>query len=452
MTRPRALAGALTLPLLAAPGAASAAGFALFEHGVSGLGNAYAGGAAVAADATTVFFNPAGMTRLRGRQLVLAANIIGPTIEFTNEASSVSGPGRSASIAPARGYSADGGEAGEDLLVPSFYYTHALGDRWTVGVSLDTPFGLATEYEAGWVGRYEAIKSELRTFNLNPSAAFKVNDALSLGAGVSVMYTDVELTRAIDACAAGGQPGACDTHSKVSGDAVSLGLNVGLLYELSADTRFGLAYRTWQEPDIDGEGNFKFHPLSAQIAVAPGVSLADALIGAGFVDGTDASADLPLPDTVSLSFYHALTPQWAIMGDVTWTEWSAVDSVDIDFDSGLTTTLDLAYQDAFRYALGLNYSPSGPWTLRLGVAYDEEPVRNLRTRTARLPGNDRLWVAVGAQYAPGNNLTLDVGYAHLFVDDTRIDHAQSEGGVTHALVGDYDLAVDILGVQASWSF
>jgi long-chain fatty acid transport protein len=443
MTARRAGSAVLAVSMVGLPLAASGAGFALIEHGVSGLGNAYAGGAALAEDATTVFFNPAGMTRLPGKQLVIAGNVIGPGVEFRNGGSTVTSLAGVQPIAPGIGYGADGGEAGVDVLAPSFYYTQALTDRLTVGVGVDSPFGLKTDYEQGWVGRYHALKSALTTIGVNPSLAYRVTDGLSVGAGFSVLYSDVELSRAIDACALAGRPGLCDARSTVTGDDVSLGFNFGLLYELSPDTRLGFAYRTWKNPELEGEGEFVFHPLTP----AP---LRAAMVARGLVDGTGATAELPLPDTLSLSLYHALTPRWAVMGDVSWTEWSALDSIPIDFDSGLPSSLDLNYQDSFRFGVGLTYKPGASWLWRIGVAYDEEPVRNESTRTPRLPGNDRLWLAFGGSYSPHKDLSVDFGYAHLFVDETGIDNSITENGVTHRLTGEYDLSVDIVGVQANF--
>jgi long-chain fatty acid transport protein len=444
--------------------AASAAGFALIEHGVSGLGTAYAGGAAAALDPTTVFFNPAGMTRLAGSQVAVGANFIDPDIEFSNAGSSRRvGAAAPSPIAPAPGAGPDGGDAGSGVLVPSFYLTHQLDDRWTLGLSVDAPFGLKTEYDRGWVGRYHAINSEIRTVNLNPSVAWKAAPGLSLGAGFSVLYADVELSQAVDSCAFA--PFSCDTHSELSGDDVGYGFNLGLLYEISDQTRIGLAYRSRVELELEGEAEFTFDPLASLIPVAPGTSLRDLLAtpvsqgGQGLVDGTEIAADLTLPDSLSLSAYHAFSPAWAVMGDITWTQWRLVDTIGIDFDSGARRSLDLDYTNSFRYGLGVTYTPTPAWTWRVGVAYDEEPVRNEYTRTPRLPGNDRLWLAFGASWTPREDLTIDFGYAHLFVDDAEVENTvesvnQVTGAVTatHTLEGKYDLAVDLVGLQATWRF
>ena len=425
-----------------------AAAFGLTEHGASGLGNAYAGGSAAALDPSTVFFNPAGMTRLPGIRIAGALLGVAPSIEFDNQGSFGNG-GRP--ISPAAGSDPDGGNAGTTVAIPNLYYTHQINDRVTAGLAIDAPFGLKTEYDDGWVGRYHAINSDLVTVNLNPSIAVKVSDSLSLGAGVSAMYADVELTRDLDACAlvpprlGGPLPGRCDLSSKVTGDDWGFGFNLGLLWSPTESTRLGLSYRSRVEQRLEGKGHFDYS------AATPAV-LRSGLEASGLVDGTSASADLTLPDSISLSLYHEISPDWAVMADVTWTEWSLVDTIVIDFDTGARSELDLNYKDSFRYSLGVSYAPPGRWTWRAGLAYDEEPVRNDRTRTPRLPGNDRFWVALGAGYSWNEDLTVDVGYAHLFVDDTRIRNTVTDfnGAVSETLVGEYDLAVDVFGLQATW--
>lgn len=458
MRRASAAAAAIAATLGASAQGAAAAAFGLIEHGASGLGNAYAGGAAIAADPTTVFFNPAGMTRLPGTRVALAINYVNPKIDFHNDGSSVqAGPLPAAPIRPGPGDSASGSDAGNAASIPNAYLTHALSEQVTLGLAIDAPFGLVTQYDSGWVGRYHAIKSDLRTINLNPAVAVKLDHGFSVGAGVSALYTEVELTKSLDVCAGrplalgGPSPGTCDARSKVSGDDWSFGYNLGLLYELDDRTRFGIAYRKWMKPHVEGDGKFNFSSATPP-QMLPALT-APSPPGLGLVDGTDASASVPLPDSVSISAFHALTPEWAVMADVSWTHWSVVDTIRIDFDSGAESPLALDYKDSWRYSLGVAYTPGGgPLTWRVGFAYDEEPVRNVSTRTPRLPGNDRRWLAVGVGYRVSDALSLDFGYAHLFVSDTEIRNRESSGALTHTLTGDYKLAVDIVGAQLNWQF
>jgi len=266
---------------LASPGYSG--GFAIIEQGVSGLGNAFSGGAAAAEDATTVFYNPAGLTRLKGQQAVAGVHVIVPSAKFDKENAS------NALGQPLSG--GDGGDAGEAGVVPNFYYAANLNNGWSLGLGVTAPFGLTTEYDKDWVGRYHAVKSELKTININPSVAYKLNDHLSLGGGVSAQYVDVNLTSMVDfglsaysglataaqQAAAGGDlatagalmaqanallgngvvsnPNA-DVYADLTADDWGYGYNLGMLYEFDADSRVGLAYRSRIKHTVEGDGDF----------------------------------------------------------------------------------------------------------------------------------------------------------------------------------------------------
>ena len=342
MRQASATAAAVAAAIAMAAEGAAAASFGLVEHGVSGLGNAYSGGAAIAEDPTTVFFNPAGMTRLPGTRASFAVNYIKPSIQFKNQGSKLAG------VFPIRG--GDAGDGGGGVWVPNAYLTHAVSDRVTLGLAIDTPFGLVTDYSDEWVGRYHAVKSDLKTINVNPSVAVKLDHGLSVGAGLSALYTDVTLTSMLDVAAGLAKkgfpvtPGTLDAKVKISGDDWSFGYSLGLLYELSEQTRFGMSYRKWFKPKPEGDAKFDF---------AAGTPAA-----AGIDHTQDASAEVSLPDSLSVSAYHALTPEWALMADVTWTNWSRTKSIPIELET-TSSELHLDYKDSWRYGLGLTYTPSG---------------------------------------------------------------------------------------------
>src|SRR5256885_9604782 len=183
-----AVSSACLLMSLAQP--ANAAGFALHEQGISGLGNAYAGAAAVAEDATTVWWNPAGMSRLApGKHFALGGAFIAPTTEFNNRASVPA-------VLSNPALNGTGGDAGENKLVPSFFAAMDLGPRWNIGLGVSVPFGLATKYDENWIGRFQGIESEVKTVNINPAVSFKLNDALSIGGGVSYQRAKIDLSQA----------------------------------------------------------------------------------------------------------------------------------------------------------------------------------------------------------------------------------------------------------------
>ena len=435
---------------IACPPMLHAAGFALIEQSVSGMGTAYAGAAASANSVDTLYFNPAGITRLPGTRSGAAVHLVVPQTEFSNEGTTFSPVVGGASIA-----GGDGGDAGGLEVVPHAYLSHQLNERVWLGLGINVPFGLTTEYDHTWVGRYHAIKSEVMTVNINPSVAYRVNDRLSLGLGLSAMYLEGEFSNAIDfgtlnvipvpqgglggALGAIG-PGGADGKATIEGDSWGWGFNLGALIELSADTRIGLHYRSEVEQDIEGDARFDL-PTPA--------------LAGTFSDG-GVKATVDLPASASLSAFHQLNDEWAVMADYTWTGWSSIPELRFRFDNGLSdsvTTFD--WKDTSRVSLGATFRPAGRgWVYRFGVAYDESPIKDAATRTPRLPDADRLWLAVGAGFQPTENLQVDIGYAHLFMDDPEIEKSGTgiEDIPRGALRGSYDTTIDILAVEARYRF
>ncbi|MFP5418183.1 MAG: OmpP1/FadL family transporter [Gammaproteobacteria bacterium] len=392
----------LGVALAASAGVSHSAGFALIEQNASGLGNAYAGQAASAQDASTIYFNPAGLTLLPDRQLVLAGHLIKPQAEFSG--SSTIGGG-------------NGGDAGSLALVPNAYLAYRLTPEVHVGVGINAPFGLKTEYDSTWAGRTQAIKSELKTINVNPSIGWKVTPTLSLGAGLSIQYAKATLTN--NAGAAG--------LATIKGDNYDgWGYNLGALWQVTPATRIGLAYRSEVDQKLEGTAEFSI------------VTSAN----------TPVTAKVTLPDSASLSVLHKLTPSLDLLADITWTGWSDFDELRIVRSNG--TTLGVTpenWDDSYRYSVGVNYRLNDKLTLRSGVAYDETPVSDT-FRTARIPDESRTWLAFGVQYRLSASSSIDFGYAHLFIKDASIN--KTESGVT--LTGTYDASVDILSAQFTHNF
>ncbi len=428
---------------------AQGAGFALIEQSASGMGNAFAGAAAVAEDASTVYFNPAGMTLLTDRQLTVAAHYVMPSAKFSKDSvtTAVGTP------VPTGG---NGGDGGENALVPNLYYTHALNNDLRLGIGLNAPFGLATEYDADWVGRYHAIRSELQTLNINPSLAWRVNDRLSLGLGINAQRISGKLTNAVDyssvclatlgptTCASLGYatPGspATDGKATIEGDTWSWGYNLGLLYEWRKGSRLGFAYRSKVTHKLKGTASF---------ADAPSFFVAN-----GIFKDTTASLGIDLPESASLSAYHELNDRWSLLGDITWTAWYRFDELRVKFGSSQgDAVVTENWTRSMRYSVGTNYRLNDRWLLRGGLAYDQEPIPDAQHRTPRIPGNDRRWLALGAGYQASDSLRLDLGYAHLFVADAAIDRNDAaDGGAAGHIQGSFKNKVDILSAQLSWSF
>ncbi|BCL37732.1 OmpP1/FadL family transporter [Nostoc sp. MS1] len=422
---------------------AQAGGFALNEQSVKSMGNAFAGSAAAAYDASTIFYNPAGLTLIEDTSLVGSTFAIFPTINFQNQGSTV------ATGAALTG--GNSGDAGIDIAVPNLYAAWSLSDRVKLGIGVNVPFGLATSYDRDWVGRYQAVESKLTTINFNPTIAAKLSDNFSVGAGLNIQYAEATLSNAIDFGAIGGsrglplRPQQADGFVKVTGSDWSVGYNLGIMYEPSKSTRIGLSYRSPIRQDIRGNADFTVPAMPAA-----GYAYASRLTATGAFTDTGAKAVVNLPDNLSLAVYHQVNPRLSVVGDVTWTNWSRFKELRVEYDnpSQPDTVQPENWQDTYRVGVGVNYALNDRLTLRTGVTFDPSPIKE-EFNTARLPGGDRTLVGIGATYKPSKSFNIDVGYTHIFVDNSSIIQTNTTGDT---LRGEFDGSVDIIGIQANWQF
>jgi len=406
---------------------AHAAGFQLLEQNASGLGNAYAGSAAVAENASTIYYNPAGMTKLEGINISGGFNVIKASFKFDNDGSA--GPG---GLPLGTNNGGDGGSTG---VAPNLYASWQINPRWFAGLGIGGPFGLMTEYGDDWIGRYHSRKFEIQSININPSIAYKVSDRLSIGAGLNWTYLDAEYRRAVPMAVTTPMgpmifPDAA-AQANLRGD--GWGWNVGLLYDITPDTRIGLSYRSTTKIDADGH-----------------TKLTDTPAALGLPGRVDASTSVKLPDTAILSLSHNLNEKWQLLADVSWTGWSSLKTLDIDNGPLGEDSLKLKFRDTWRVALGANYRMNPKWTLKAGVAWDQTPIRNENYRLTSLPDNDRIWASIGARYNFSEHGAIDIGYAHLFVKNTDINNTTDAAKGT--VRGKYDSDADIFGVQVSYRF
>ena len=426
---PGLFAAMLGLVPLCLAGPATGSGFAVDDQNALTLGTAQAGQAAIASDATTVHHNPAGMIRLPDTQGVLSGVYIMPSARFENDGSSLGG-------APLSG--GNGGEAGVDTFVPTLYLSTSPRDGLKLGLAVTTPFGLGSDYDSDWIGRYHTIESDLMTININPAVAVRVSETVSVGGGVNFQYLDAELTNAVDFGSLLGFPQAVDGRAELTGDNWAVGYNLGLLYEPSDRLRFGLAYRSRVHHDVEVDADF-----DVPAAASP-------LQAAGLFNNTGGRTEITLPESVSLSAYYDVTPRWALLADVTWTRWSRFEELAVQFDNPMQPAIvePQEWNDSFRVSAGARFAPSENWVFRAGIAYDETPIPDEFQRP-RLVVGDRVLVAVGAGYRFSDRVTIDAGYMHSFSEDVSVDISNPNAG---RLVGDYDLDADLLALQVSVRF
>jgi long-chain fatty acid transport protein len=429
---------------------ASANGFALNEHSTSGLGNAFAGGGAIAEDASTIFFNPAGMTYLPDNQLVLAVHVIRPFTEFNNNGS------HSSRRAATEG--GDGGNSGDWAFVPNIYFAKVLNQNVRLGIGVNVPFAYKTDYDKGWVGRYQALKTELTTININPSIAFKVSDKISLGLGFSAMRTNADLTNAVDfgticatalsGCGIGATFQHNDGFARVTGNDWGFGWNAGTIFQVTNATRLALAYRSAVHQKL--QGHVDYDGIPAAFALSPALT-------AGFSNGS-VSAKLTTPDSASASMFHQINHQWDVMADLTWTHWSVFQDQIVIRTSGalagrILSSVPQNWDSTVRVSLGASYRYNDALKLRAGLAYDQSPV-SLEFRTPRTPNSDRTWLSLGANYRFTLASSMDVGYTHIFVNNASLDKTTdtSIAVLRDTVEGSYDCNVNIFSVQFTHTF
>lgn len=381
------------------PGLAAASGYGLIESNADGQGAAYAGSGAVAENASTIFFNPAGMALLPGRQAVVSLH----AIQYSNKF---------------RGATPEGGDAGGLALVPNFYYAMPISSNAWFGLGVNSPFGLKTEYDPGWAGQVHGLKSDMKTVNINPSIGWRLTDKLSVGAGLDAMYIEAELTA---------KHPSLPVNTKMEGDDWGYGYNLGLLYAIGKDSRIGVSYRSKIKQRLEG-----------QLVTVPSVSAA-----------TPITAAITLPDTLTLSLYTRVSDRWALLADISRTGWSEFQELRVLNSSGATVdNTPENWKDTTRYSLGAHYQMNERTKLRMGVGFDESPVPDAQHRTVRIPDSDRTWLAFGFGYRLNKDDSVDMAYSHLFVKDAPIDSTAK--GVT--VRGTYKSSVDILGVQYTHTF
>ncbi len=418
---------------------AAASGFALVEQSGKGLGEAFAGGRTDTEDASSLFYNPAAMAFMKKNSVGASFSVIDVSLKFKDKGShTVTG-------APLTG--GNGGDGGTLGLIPNLYFVHELMDQIKVGLSINAPFGLATKYAEDWKGRYHGVETDLMVIGISPSVAVEVlPELLSLGGSLNIEYADAKLTNAIDfgtiLMAGGTTPQTMDGFADLTGDDWAVGYTLGLLCTVTPDTRIGISYRSKVDHELSGDVDFDV-PATAR-GMLNAIGMADY-----FVD-THATAKLKLPESLSAGIYQRIGESFALMGDVSWTNWRRFRDLVVDFDSGQADSATEEYwEDSMAYRLGVNYFASPQLTIRAGTAYDEGAVKT-EYRTPRIPDNDRIWLTLGLGYAFTDDLRIDLGYAHIFINDSnsRLTNEPAAG----YLIGEYESSIDIFSVEGSLFF
>jgi len=375
------------------------ASFQLNETSASGLGRAFAGDSVIADDAAVLARNPAAMALFDKATFSLAATYIDPGVDIEGiDAPDILGAEYDVSQLDQNGVV-------PTAIIPAMYFINPVNDEFAYGVGINSNFGLKSEYENDYAAGSIGGKTDLKTINANISGSYRVNEQLSLGLGLNLVYGEAELIRHAGSVLENGVtiPGVGTVVSPVptstevvnmAGDDFGYGWNVGLVYEVNKDHRFALSYRSKVELAFEGD----FSGLS--------------------VPKTAASLTIDMPAIAEFSGFHQFTPQWATHYSIMYTQWSSFDKLEAYAGNELAFEKQENFEDSYRFALGATYNLNQAVTLRLGVAFDQSAAADYRSIS--IPDSDRLWYSAGATYKLNDTDSVDFGISYINGDNVDV--------------------------------
>ncbi|MHC8291509.1 OmpP1/FadL family transporter [Pseudomonas sp. XS1P51] len=401
-----------------------ASGFALNEQSISGMGTGFAGRSSSADDASTVFGNPAGMSRLKREQVTGGVAFIDAHTDISDASSRPNGGTNKGDMVPFMG-------------VPMGYYVKPIDDHWAFGIGVYAPFGLVTDYENNFAGRYFGSKSEVKIVTLQPTVSYAFNDKVSIGFGPTINRIDGTLESNLSATQA--RP---DGKVKIEGDDTAIGYNFGILVQATDSTRVGLTYHSKVKYKLEGNTKVDYSLFALQ--------------GQNPSQKYDASLDITTPESVDFSVTHQLDDQWTLYAGSTWTRWSRLKEISVENDgvpAALrpqfgTITEEQNWHDTWAHAIGASYQVNKQWVLRTGFSVDQAPTNN-ENRSPRIPTGDRKIFSLGAGWSPTDDLTIDVAYSYLVEESVKINETNARNQNYSAK---YENSANGLGIGATYRF
>ena len=418
--------------------AAWASGYHFGTQSVSSQATANSS-AAGAADPSTLFYNPAGLTKLEGTQATINVNLVAPKVKYSGASAEYPGGGS------VQGSTSGSIEPNSVLVAPHMYASHQLNDNVALGLGIYVPFGSGTEYQKDSVLRYNLNELGLQSIAIQPTVAYKFNEQHSVAVGLIAQNTKAHLRQyanfgATIPPAIGGGNGNADGYAKVKGDDWGFGYNLAWMWDINDSARFGVNYRSKISHDLQAEAEWKLEaPIFSNSTVLPnGATIGN--IATGGVRGTgypakeDASVKITTPESLSVHGMYKINPQWNVFGDVTWTRHSRFNKAEVLWGNGGRTVADPVnggttksdrtilnpnWRNTYKVALGASYQVSEPLQLRFGWAYDQSPVKNSDLRMSTLPDANRMWFSVGGKYDINKNNSINVAYSYLNIQDSK---------------------------------
>ncbi|AUG03589.1 Long-chain fatty acid transport protein [Pseudomonas sp. 09C 129] len=406
-----------------------ASGFALNEQSISGMGTGFAGRSSAADDASTVFGNPAGMSRLKRQQVTGGLAAIDASTDINDASGSQRGTNK--------------GDMVPFTAVPMAYYVKPIDDQWAFGLGVYAPFGLITDYESGFQGRNFGSKSEVKVVTFQPTVSYAFNDKVSIGFGPTINRISGTLESALTTPLSPN-----DGNVQIKGDDIGYGYNIGVLVQATDTTRVGLTYHSKVKYKLEGHTE-----------VSPGAGTPGALLrGARY----DASLDITTPESADLSVTQDLNDAWKLYAGATWTRWSRLKDITVQNEGvtasaggllapGALSTVEEKqnWHDTWAYAIGTSYQLNKQWVLRTGLSFDQSPANNTN-RSPRIPTGDRTIFSLGAGWSPTEDLTIDVAYSYLKEEKVKVNNRNQQLGQSYS--AEYENSANGFGVGATYRF
>ncbi|MCP1643949.1 long-chain fatty acid transport protein [Pseudomonas citronellolis] len=416
----------LALTISAASAQALANGIAINEQSASGAGTAYAGRASSALDASTIYGNPAGLTKLKRTEVSGGLAVVDAKDDISQAHGGGTGTNKGDSVPLA--------------AVPFGYFSTPINEDFTFGLGIYVPYGIINDYESSFQGRAHGSYSKVQVITVQPTIAYKFNDVVSVGFGPTFNRIDGKLENYL---ATAGLAGAAnDTKISIKGDDTAIGYNIGVLVTPTDSTSLGLTYHSKVDYHLGGHTTVSGSPLGL------------------FDSRMDAKLDITLPESVDMSITQKLDDKWTVYGGTTWTRWSRLKEISVRNQGAPVAQFntigeELNWQDTWSVAVGTSYQLTPEWVLRTGFAYDPSPTSNA-DRNVRIPVGDRKIFTLGAGWSPNADLTVDVAYAYLWENTASVNQPDGPSvlglNVQPAYSAKYDNSANGLTAQVTYRF
>ena len=442
---PKRILTVLALILAFAPDA-GASGFQLREQSASGQGNAFAGASAGAQDITSMFWNPAILPLYPGTQVALGGSWVRATMDLSG-ATGTRAPG----FQPGNRVISGGPDlpnAVSQPVLPALYVDWGLNDQVFLGLSVNVPFGLVTNYPGSFIGRYYALRTSLKTYDISPAVAWRLNSAWTFGFAFVARRAEATISNGVDFGAVsnalgipGSVPGGSDGAATLSGSAWAYGYKAGFTWQPSAALRVGMGYQARTTLNINGGIGYSSVPAA----------LSSTIVNGG------ASAKLDLPAIASAGFTYDVSPTFSLQGEAAWTGWSVFKELRVSFASGQPDDVtEEGWKNTMFYSLGAIWKLSPVWSAKAGVAYDRSPVDN-QDRTPRIPDSDRTWISAGLGWALSGDTTVDFGATQIFAPSVSLglestSSPSSPNYFRGNLSGTYKVGITVFALSARHRF